>query len=186
MILYSVEDNYSSNSFNHYALRWLRLFNFLIYLGIDLSYKIIKEEKEDDITLVTTKISVYDLYKAQSDASLYLADNMNEFYDENGKKLEKRHPTICNNVTIGSGAQILGPITIGKNVKIGSNAIVIKDIPDNCTVVNTPAYIVKKSEVKDKTFCAYGIEPEKTQPEKSAEKTKKSKQKNWLLLFTVL
>lgn len=51
----------------------------------DLSYKIIKEEKEDDITLVTTKISVYDLYKAQSDASLYLADNMNEFYDENGK-----------------------------------------------------------------------------------------------------
>ena len=101
-----------------------------------------------------------------------------KFYDENGKKLEKRHPTICNNVTSGSGAQILGPITIGKNVKIGSNAIVIKDIPDNCTVVNTPAYIVKKSEVKDKTFCAYGIEPEKTQPEKSAEKTKKSKQKN--------
>lgn len=51
----------------------------------DLSYKIIKEEKEDDITLVTTKISVYDLYKAQSDASLYLADNMNKFYDDNGK-----------------------------------------------------------------------------------------------------
>lgn len=101
-----------------------------------------------------------------------------KFYDENGKKLEKRHPTICDNVTIGSGAQILGPITIGKNVKIGSNAIVIKDIPDNCTVVNTPAYIVKKSEVKDKTFCAYGIEPEKSQPKEHCEKTKKSKQKN--------
>ncbi len=101
-----------------------------------------------------------------------------KFYDENGKKLEKRHPTICDNVTIGSGAQILGPITIGKNVKIGSNAIVIKDIPDNCTVVNTPAYIVKKSEVKDKTFCAYGIEPEKSQPKERVEKIKKSKQKN--------
>lgn len=84
-----------------------------------------------------------------------------KFYDANGKKLEKRHPTICDNVTIGSGAQVLGPITIGKNVKIGSNAIVIEDIPENCTVVNKPAYIVKKSEVKEKTFCAYGIEPEK-------------------------
>ena len=62
-----------------------------------------------------------------------------KMYDENGKKLEKRHPTICDNVIIGSGAQILGPIIIGKNVKIGSNAIVIKDIPDNCTVVNNPA-----------------------------------------------
>ncbi len=101
-----------------------------------------------------------------------------KFYDENGKKLEKRHPTIGDNVTIGSGAQILGPITIGKNVKIGSNAIVIKDIPDNCTVVNTPAYIVKKSEVKGKTFCAYGIEPEKAQPKEHTEKPAKGKQKN--------
>lgn len=84
-----------------------------------------------------------------------------KMYDENGKKLEKRHPTICDNVIIGSGAQILGPITIGKNVKIGSNAIVIKDIPDNCTVVNNPAYIVKKSSIKEKTFCSYGIEPDK-------------------------
>ena len=83
-----------------------------------------------------------------------------KLYDENGNKLEKRHPTVGNNVTIGSGAQILGPITLGDNVKIGSNAIVIKDIPADCTVVNTPAYIVKKSTVEGPTFCAYGIEPE--------------------------
>lgn len=105
-----------------------------------------------------------------------------KFYDENGKKLEKRHPTICDNVTIGSGAQILGPITIGRNVKIGSNAIVIKDIPDNCTVVNTPAYIVKKSEVKEETFCSYGLEPEKSSaaaPAKTAaKKSVKPKQKD--------
>lgn len=105
-----------------------------------------------------------------------------KFYDENGKKLEKRHPTICDNVTIGSGAQILGPITIGRNVKIGSNAIVIKDIPDNCTVVNTPAYIVKKSEVKEETFCSYGLEPEKSSaaaPAKTAaKKSVKHKQKD--------
>ena len=81
-----------------------------------------------------------------------------KMYDENGHKLEKRHPTIKNNVIIGSGAQILGPITLGNNVKIGSNAIVIHDIPDNCTVVNKPAYIIKKSEVKAEKFCAYGIE----------------------------
>jgi serine O-acetyltransferase len=82
-----------------------------------------------------------------------------KLYDENGNKLEKRHPTVGNNVTIGSGAQILGPITLGDNVKIGSNAIVIHDIPANSTVVNTPAYIVKKS-AETETFCAYGIEQE--------------------------
>lgn len=84
-----------------------------------------------------------------------------KLYDENGKKLQKRHPTIGNNVTIGSGAQILGPIVLGDNVKIGSNAIVIKDIPANSTVVNTPAYIVQKSHEPAQNFCAYGIEPEK-------------------------
>ncbi len=83
-----------------------------------------------------------------------------KMYDEHGKKLKKRHPTVKDNVIIGSGAQILGPITLGNNVKIGSNAIVIHDIPDNCTVVNKPAYIVKKSEVPPKDFCSYGIEPE--------------------------
>jgi serine O-acetyltransferase len=89
-----------------------------------------------------------------------------KLFDENGNKLEKRHPTIGNNVTIGSGAQILGPITVGNNVKIGSNAIVIKDIPADCTVVNTPAYIVKKSTVNGPVFCAYGIEPENNAPKK--------------------
>jgi len=101
-----------------------------------------------------------------------------KLYDENGKKLEKRHPTIKDNVVIGSGAQILGPITLGRNVKIGSNAIVIRDIPDNCTVVNTPAYIVKKSETSEKTFCAYGLETEEESISASAAaKTKKKTRK---------
>lgn len=97
-----------------------------------------------------------------------------KLYDENGKKLEKRHPTIGDNVTIGSGAQILGPIVIGCNVKVGSNAIVIKDIPDNSTVVNTPAYIVKKSADKGKTFCAYGIEGDEV-VKTTEKKNKKAK-----------
>lgn len=91
-----------------------------------------------------------------------------KLYDKNGKKLVKRHPTIGNNVVIGSGAQILGPITLGNGVKVGSNAIVIHDIPDNCTVINTAAYIVKHNE-PEKNFCAYGIEQDNA-PEKTTKK----------------
>ena len=57
---------------------------------------------------------------------------------------EKRHPTIKSNVMIGCGAKILGDITIGKNSKIGANAVVLKDIPDNVTAVGVPAKIIKK------------------------------------------
>ena len=98
-----------------------------------------------------------------------------KLYDEHGHKLIKRHPTVGNNVTIGSGAQILGPIKLGDNVKIGSNAIVIHDIPADSTVVNTPAYIVQKSHTPAKDFCAYGIEPEKSEAKskKSPAKGKK-------------
>tara|TARA_Y100001936_G_C16033723_1_gene647221 strand:+ start:805 stop:1383 length:579 start_codon:yes stop_codon:yes gene_type:complete len=51
----------------------------------------------------------------------------------------KRHPTIKNNVVIGSGAQILGPIIVGKNSKIGSNAVVTNDVPENAIMVGIPA-----------------------------------------------
>ena len=51
----------------------------------------------------------------------------------------KRHPTIMNNAVIGSGAQILGPITIGKNSKIGANAVVTNDVPENAVMVGIPA-----------------------------------------------
>ncbi|MCS6776646.1 MAG: serine O-acetyltransferase [Chloroherpetonaceae bacterium] len=56
----------------------------------------------------------------------------------------KRHPTIGNNVLIGMGAAILGPITIGDNCRIGANAVVNKDIPPNCTVVGIPGRIVRR------------------------------------------
>ena len=52
-----------------------------------------------------------------------------------GKDQNKRHPDLGNNVMVGAGAKILGPIKIGNNVKIGANSIVLKDIPDNVTVV---------------------------------------------------
>ena len=62
-----------------------------------------------------------------------------------GKEHGKRHPNIGNNVTVGSGAKVLGPITIGDNSKIGAGSIVLKDVPPNCTVVGNPGRIVRKS-----------------------------------------
>ena len=60
-----------------------------------------------------------------------------------GKEKGKLHPTIGNNVFIGSGAKILGNIVIGNNVKIGANAVILKDVPSNVTIVGVPGKIVK-------------------------------------------
>ena len=62
-----------------------------------------------------------------------------------GKHPGKRHPTVGNNVLIGTGAILLGPITVGDNVRIGANSFVLmRDIPDNCTVAGTPAVITRR------------------------------------------
>lgn len=61
-----------------------------------------------------------------------------------GKDKSKRHPDIGNNVVIGCGAKILGPIKIGNNVKIGANSVVLHDIENNSTVVGIPGNIIKK------------------------------------------
>lgn len=55
-----------------------------------------------------------------------------------GKDKNKRHPTVGNNVMIGAGSKVLGPIKIGNNVKIGAGAVVIHEVEDNTTVVGTP------------------------------------------------
>jgi len=65
-----------------------------------------------------------------------------------GKERGKRHPTIGNNVVVGAGAKILGNITIGDNSYIGSNAVVIKDVPPNSTVVGVPGRITKQDGKK--------------------------------------
>ena len=60
-----------------------------------------------------------------------------------GKKRGKRHPTLCDGVFVGSGAKILGDIEIGRGAKIGANAVVLTDIPDNTTAVGMPARVVR-------------------------------------------
>jgi serine O-acetyltransferase len=54
----------------------------------------------------------------------------------------KRHPTIGDNVVIGSGAKVLGPFTVGENSKIGSNSVVVKEVPPNSSVVGIPGRVV--------------------------------------------
>jgi len=65
-----------------------------------------------------------------------------------GKHVGKRHPTIGNNVMIGAGAKVLGPITIGDNSKIAAGAVVLKDIPENSTAVGVPARVVRGKTVE--------------------------------------
>ena len=74
----------------------------------------------------------------------------------------KRHPTIKDNAVIGSGAQILGPIIVGKNSKIGSNAVVTNDVPENAVMVGIPARNI-------------GVSSEEFKPYAVTEETKKEK-----------
>ena len=76
----------------------------------------------------------------------------------------KRHPTLQDNVVIGSGAQVLGPITIGKNAKIGANAVVTKDVPENGVMVGIPA---KNVGTATEEFKPYGISDEEKNEEYS-------------------
>ncbi len=65
-----------------------------------------------------------------------------------GKEKGKRHPTLGDNVVVGTGTKILGPIIIGNNVKIGANSVVLKSIPDNATVVGVPGRITRKKIIR--------------------------------------
>ena len=71
-----------------------------------------------------------------------------------GKEKGKRHPTLGDNVVVGTGAKVLGSITIGNNSIIGANAVVLRDVPDHSTVVGVPGRIAK---IKDKHFHAINL-----------------------------
>lgn len=74
-----------------------------------------------------------------------------------GKDVGKRHPTIGENVVISSGAKVLGPFTVGANSKIGAGAVVLKEVPPNCTVVGVPGRIVVKDNKRVEP-CKGGME----------------------------
>ena len=76
--------------------------------------------------------------------------------DSDSQRDVKRHPTLKNNVVVGSGAQVLGPVVVGENAKIGANAVVTKNVPENAVMVGIPA---KNVGTTTKEFKPYGITP---------------------------
>ena len=76
--------------------------------------------------------------------------------DSDNQRNIKRHPTLKDNVVVGSGAQILGPVIVGENAKIGANAVVTKDVPENAVMVGIPA---KNVGTATEEFKPYGITP---------------------------
>jgi serine O-acetyltransferase len=83
----------------------------------------------------------------------------------------KRHPTLSNGVVIGAGAKVLGPIVIGIGAKIGSNAVVVRDVPDGATAVGIPARIIlpgqddrREAKANEIGFSAYGMSPQEADP----------------------
>ncbi len=86
----------------------------------------------------------------------------------------KRHPTLGNNVVVGAGAKVLGPICIGDNARIGSNSVVLKSVPAGMTAVGIPARVINKtaprtvSGITSELFDAYGMSPDLPDPEAQA------------------
>jgi len=85
-------------------------------------------------------------------------------------KKGKRHPTLGKNVVVGAGAKVLGPIRIGNDVRIGSNSVVVRDVPDGATVVGIPGHVVQKQDrqraemARRIGFDAYGQTPQMSDP----------------------
>ena len=77
--------------------------------------------------------------------------------DSDSQRDQKRHPTLEDGVIVGSGAQILGPITVGKGARIGANSVVTKDVPENVTIVGIPGRAVIRAKATDQEeFAPYG------------------------------
>ena len=76
--------------------------------------------------------------------------------DSERQRHEKRHPTIGNDVVIGSGAQVIGPLNVGNGARIAANAVVVKDVPENATMVGIPAKAVKLENKGN--FRPYGVD----------------------------
>ena len=78
--------------------------------------------------------------------------------DSERQRHEKRHPTIGNDVVIGSGAQIIGPIKVGNGSRIAANAVVVNDVPEGATMVGVPAKVIKTGNKGN--FRPYGVDQE--------------------------
>ncbi len=89
-----------------------------------------------------------------------------------GKDQGKRHPTLGDNVLVGAGARVLGPINIGDNSKIASGAVVLRDVPENSTAVGIPARVVRRDGAKTEQLLDHANVPDPVAKELSAMKEK--------------
>ena len=76
----------------------------------------------------------------------------------------KRHPTLGKGVVVGAGAKILGPIVIGDGARVGSNAVVVKDVPPGATAIGIPARIIEAQAAQDGRFAAYAVVKDLSDP----------------------
>lgn len=85
----------------------------------------------------------------------------------------KRHPTLANNVTVGAGAKILGPFTVGEGARVGSNSVVVKEVPPGATVVGIPARVVEGLDqgAASQAFSAYAVTTAENDPLNAILKT---------------
>ncbi|MBT3334466.1 MAG: serine O-acetyltransferase [Rhodospirillaceae bacterium] len=88
--------------------------------------------------------------------------------DSDSQRQQKRHPTLCDDVIVGSGAQILGPITVGKGARVGANSVALMDVAPGTTVVGIPAKVARgRANIEDSPrapFAAYGTEADIPDP----------------------
>ena len=76
----------------------------------------------------------------------------------------KRHPTLGKGVVVGAGAKILGPIVVGEGARIGSNAVVVKEVPPGATAIGIPARIIEAQETQNGRFAAYAVVKDLSDP----------------------
>ena len=125
-------------------------------------------DASNTVEQVSAFLTILDVYKRQGDdCTLYHGVTLGGTSWNKGK----RHPTLEQGVVIGAGAKVLGPITIGKNAKIGSNAVVVKDVPENATAVGIPARILEEEKSKQREataqkigFAAYAVGNDENDP----------------------
>ena len=89
-----------------------------------------------------------------------------------GKDQGKRHPTLGDNVLVGAGARVLGPINVGANSKIASGAVVLRDVPENSTAVGIPARVVRRDGVRSEGLLDHANGPDPVAKEFSAMREK--------------
>ena len=97
--------------------------------------------------------------KIGNNVTIYHAVTLGGIYpsiDSDRQRNEKRHPTIGDNVVIGSGAQVIGPVKVGNGSRIAANAVVLNDVPENSTMVGVPAKIIKSNN--EGNFRPYGVD----------------------------